>query len=235
MRLTAPRSFSAWVISSINRSLSDKFPGILWRGSSSWAFSTLGMAICCGTKLPVSCRVSTCSPPTIQDGLFCTRAPTDPCETLSPNKDRWYIPCAVVDTSLSAPRPAALDISLKMFWVLVAGERRVLVVDSAPPRTLVALGLPFFLGPPDPSSSLFLSSGHRTIIVLGFIPLTTSLPEGSRRSRLKCGHRGQRFGRRCQVAGLYKIPRGRISRRIVSGGTYRRNQGARGIEKWADT
>ena len=170
----------------------------------------------------MSCCVSTRSLPTIQGSCSCSREPTDPCGTLSPGKDRWYIPCAVGDTSLSAPRPTALDIPLIYFRVLVAGDRRDFFEDFASPGTLVALGLPFLFGPPDSSLSLFLSSASRTIITVGFIPCATSLPEGSRRPRLKHDHRGQCFGRRCQMAsGLCKIPWGRISRKIGSEGCSR--------------
>lgn len=87
-------------------------------------------------------------------------------------------------------------------------------MDAAPPGAH-ALGL--FFGPPDSASSLFLSSVNRTILAVGFILLTTSLLEASRWSRLRCGHRGQRFGWRCQITGEFgEIPCGWISKKIVS-------------------
>ncbi len=127
-----------------------------------------------------------------------------------------------MDASLSAPLPAALDLSLDICRVLVAGERRVLFVDSAPPGTLIAPGLPLFFGPPDSFSSLFLSSAGGTTITVGFIPLATPLPEGRRWHRLTRDRRGQRSGGHCKMAvGLCKIQRRRISRKIVSEGRSR--------------
>ena len=43
-----------------------------------------------------------------------------------------------MDLSLSAPRPATLDVSLMSCWVLVVAGRQVLFVDSTP---LYPLGL----------------------------------------------------------------------------------------------
>ena len=156
----------------------------------------------------MSRRVPTCSLPTIQGGCSSSRIPVGPCGTLSPGRDRWYAPRVVVGASLSVPHPAALDILLISCWILVVEGRRVLFVDAAPPGTL-ALGPTFFFGPPDSASSLSLPSASRTTIALGFIPLTTSLPEGWSRLR-----RGQRFRWHCQKAGqLGEIPCGRISKK----------------------
>ena len=158
----------------------------------------------------MSRRVPTCSLSTIQDGCSSSRTPVGPCGALSHSTDRWYTPRVVVGASLSVPHPAALDILLISCWILVVEGRRVLFVDAAPHGTL-ALGPTFFFRPPDSASSLSLLSGSRTMISLGFIPLTTSLPEGSRLSRLR---RGQRFGWRCQKAGqLGEIPCDRISKK----------------------
>ena len=149
-----------------------------------------------------------------------------------------------MNASLSAPHPAALDLRLKLCWVLVAGERRVRLVDSAPPGTLIALGLPLFFGPPDSLSSLFLSSAGGTTITVGFIPLATPLPEGRRRRRLTRDHRGQRFGGRWMMVDESCIVQWRrISGKIVSEGRsriegsqgYARHVSVRvyGIENWA--
>ena len=147
-----------------------------------------------------------------------------------------------MDASLSAPRPAALDLLLKFVRVLVAGERRALFMGSAPPGTLVAPGLPLFFGPPDSFSSLFLSSAGGTTITVSFIPLATPLPEGRRWRHLTRDHRGQRFGGRCKMVGeLCVIQWRRISGEIVSEGWsrieesrgYARHVNVHGIDNWA--
>ncbi|KAI9430850.1 hypothetical protein H4582DRAFT_2014380, partial [Lactarius indigo] len=112
---------------------------------------------------------------------------------------RWFTPCAVVDASLSAPRPAALDILLMFGWVLVAGERRVRFVESAPPDTLIALGLPLLLRTSRFTFVAVLVASQRTTITVGFIPLVTALPVGRRWGHLRRDHHGQRFRRHCEM------------------------------------